>query len=126
MFTTTLKAQTNGNVTTSVSQVQKIAFIDHSRVRNEYKALQRAKDSLRREWKALQQPRSNEGVTDKKAWHDKHAKDLQQYEVKIMAAIREVAAKGSFIDVKPISKGSSVETGVDITDAVLQKLNTKN
>jgi len=37
-----------------------------------------------------------------------------------------VAAKGGFTDVKPITKGSPVETGIDITDAVLQKLNTKN
>jgi Skp family chaperone for outer membrane proteins len=119
----TVKAQSDSNVATPV---QKIAFIDHSRVRSEYKALQQAKESLRKEWQALQHPQSNEATKDKKAWQDKHAKDLQQYEVKIMAVIREVAAKGGFTDVKPIPKDSPVQTGVDITDTVLQKLNTKN
>lgn len=125
LLTTSLKAQTESKDATSVAAPPKIAFIDHSRVRGGYKALILAKDSVRREWQALLQ-QQNVSAEDKKGWHQKNAHILREYESKIISAIGEVVAKERFTDVKPVTKDSSGVKGVDITDMVLEKLNTKN
>ncbi|THU33564.1 hypothetical protein FAM09_25800 [Niastella caeni] len=117
--------QTKGKLLTPSNIVQKIAFVDHSRLRSEYTELQTAKDTVQREWKTLQQ-QNRLTEEDKKAWHTKKAVALQQYELKIIAAIRYVASRGGFTDVKPIPKDSTAQTGIDITNLILQKLNSKN
>jgi uncharacterized protein YbbC (DUF1343 family) len=136
---TTSIRQTQKNPITPVHTTGKIALLDHSRVRKEYKALRLVADSVKHEWDLLKNKENHikqdsmddakrQALLDvceneKKQFLQKRGARIQQYESKIIEAISKVVAEGGFTDVQPIYKDKPVPGGTDITDKVLNKLN---
>jgi Skp family chaperone for outer membrane proteins len=124
---------------TPVHTTERIALLDHARLRKEYKGLRLVADSMQHEWAVLKNKedrikQNNMDSAKKQALLDacenekkqllqKRGALIQQYESKITEAIAKVVGEGGFTDVQPMYKDKPAPNGTDITDKVLNKLN---
>jgi Skp family chaperone for outer membrane proteins len=139
MVMTAASGQSEPQRLTPVHTGDKIALLDHSRLRKNYKAFQLMRDSAQLEWQALEKKEElikadstddakkqallNACQSERRQFLQKRDALIQQYESKIRDAIAKVVAEGGFTDVQPIHKDKPVTNGTDITDKVLNKLN---
>lgn len=120
---------------TASDKINKVAVIDHSRLRKEYKEFAVSKEKLAKENKSEKEkfekelPSGNRTeITNKYQMNQKKRNQdriaiTQEYELKINAAIAAIVSEGGFTEVKSLVKDSSVNRRIDITDLVLKKLN---
>lgn len=134
-------AQGQAKQPTLSDKVTKIAYVDHARLRGEYRALKAAREKARAEWQASEQGHQKQlaGLSTKneagrealeqnqqerrRQLHQKRVAALQAHERRITETIGETVSQGGFTDVKPLEKGGALSQGQDITDLVLKKLN---
>ncbi len=119
LFITTADCQTTRKQLSPASAVQKIAFIDHAKLRREYSAMKHARDSVMKAGREMDRKPASAATTEQ--WRKKRAAVMQTHEQKIMAAIGKVVSEGGYTDLRPLS-GDSTRKGIDITDQVLKKI----
>ncbi|GGG19007.1 OmpH family outer membrane protein [Pontibacter amylolyticus] len=136
-----VEAKAQADQSKSKNKVERVAYVDHGRLRKDCEAMQAVKARSNAKWKSAEQDYKRKlanlqakdevgrQMLDKnqqellRRLHEERLAALQAQERRIVEAIGAVASEGGFTDVLPIEKNSLPAGSRDITEQVLRKLN---